>query len=148
MNQTNRVSRFYLLECYYYWGGENKIPVMINTSVDLTALIQNDLAQYISFVQSHLAPLFDFASYSKNSKIVEIENCAYENYSVDIGFDEFVQNAIQKLSFRDLENITKGNALKIEVNREQPSSLNSFIEISEDTYNLMKPFTQWHSLNI
>ena len=138
----------YVLSCHYYWGGEVKVPLLIKTDVDLKKMIQTNLNQYIGFVQQHLAPLFDFASYSKNSKIVEIAEFRVEDYDPATDFDQFATEAIQQLSKHDIENVLERNQIKIEVNKNQPSSFDSFLEITEEQYNNMKNFIQFHSVAV
>lgn len=136
----SKVQHYYALECYYYWGGEIKIPLLIQTNINMADLMQTDLPQYINFVDTKLAHLFDFANYSSNPTLCRIGDYELDEDATDI------EEAIKQLSDHDLANIRNNNSISLEVNKNQPSSFESFTEINEELFNLMKSFTQFHTV--
>lgn len=141
MTNLSELQHYYILECYYYWGGEIKVPLMIQTPTNMVHLIQTDLPSYINFVQTNLAHLFDFANYSNDPTLWCIADIELNQESPNIS------TALEQLSEGELAIIRKNNALKIEVNRNHPSSFDSFTEIDEEMFNKMKYFIQHHTVN-
>lgn len=128
----------FMLNCLYSQNGENHIPLLLTTNVDLDRLIQTDLKQYLSFVQEYLAEAFDFANYQPDpniSKILDIKRAKDEE------FNAFVARVVDQCPIESLQHHINSRFIPIEVNAEFPSDLTGYQQIpSADAKILLNYF--------
>lgn len=116
----------YRLDCMYAWGGENEIPLLLHTNVNLKKLAK-DMPNFLDFVSIYLATHFSFANYMTdgNEGIFSVEG-------IERGKDEdthdFLDRVTQELS-KDNPNVFSG-AFDITVSEYYPSSFMSFEKVS------------------
>ncbi|HGF9505184.1 TPA: hypothetical protein ACJEU7_002402 [Acinetobacter baumannii] len=137
---------FFVMNCTYYWGGENKIPVLIKTNINLEALLLNDIGGYISLVEDKMLNFFNFGSYSGDVSITNIMGYQKSDLVDGLSFQEVFYKAIEAQGSE--LNAQFNRSFQIEINSELPSSFDSFHPIGEEIFNIMSDFTQHYELFI
>lgn len=123
MYPKSKLTQTYLLNCIYSQSGENEIPLLLKTNVDLDRLLTTDLKGYLKFVQENLAESFDFANYLSNpniSKVLEVERLENEDFNV------FIARVVNEIPIEKLEHHINSKNIPIEVNANHPSDFDGF----------------------
>lgn len=117
---------YYRLECMYFAEGQNAIPLLLRTNVHLEELAKNpDL--FLKFVQWNLSDYVDFANYLSDRLIYCVQDMVRgENEEVEA----FLERVTKTLSQQNPDVFT--GYFEISINRNHPSSLNSFTRLNDE----------------
>ncbi len=124
-----KVAQTYLLNCMYSQNGQNEIPLLLVTNIDLDRLMQTDFIQYLKFVQEQLAESFDFANYQSDSNISKVLDVEREKGE---DFDLFIARVVNETPLEKLKHHIQSQNIPIEVNRSYPSDFDGYQVIPED----------------